>query len=109
MRALALFFLVFLGLAGGLWAVEPGAAPLVTAGPLAGPIVLDGRLDEPAWADAGVIPALIQQDPAPGNPTPFTTRILILADAQTLYLGVLCTDPEPDRIAVHTLQRDGDL
>jgi hypothetical protein len=43
MRALGLFFLVFLGLAGRLWAVEPGA-PLVTAGPLAGRIVLDGLL-----------------------------------------------------------------
>ena len=107
MRALLLAFVVFLG-AGRLWAVEPGA-PLVTAGLLAGPIELDGRLDEPAWADAGVIPALTQQNPTPGKPTPFTTRVLVLADARTLYLGVICTDPAPDRIAVHTLQRDGDL
>src|SRR5262249_57310333 len=107
-QALCAFSLVVLGLSGRLCAGEPGA-PLVTAGPLAQRIVLDGLLDEPAWADAGVIPALIQQEPAPGRPTPFSTRVLILADAETLYLGIVCTDPEPARISVHTLERDADL
>src|SRR5258708_19094044 len=37
------------------------------------------------------------------------TKIMVLADRETLYFGVECTDPEPGRIAVHTLQRDADL
>ncbi|PYQ64470.1 MAG: hypothetical protein DMF53_07395 [Acidobacteria bacterium] len=83
--------------------------PTVGAGPAAGRIVLDGALDEPAWAAAGVIPELTQQDPKPGEPTPFSTRVAVLADGDTLYFGITAVDPEPARIAVHTLQRDADL
>ncbi|HEY4591040.1 MAG TPA: hypothetical protein VIJ61_01455, partial [Thermoanaerobaculia bacterium] len=54
--------------------------PTVGAGLAAGRIVLDGVLNEPAWAAAGVIPELTQQDPKPGEPTPFSTRVAVLAD-----------------------------
>jgi hypothetical protein len=30
-------------------------------------------------------------------------------DSEAIYVGVSCYDPEPARIAVHTLQRDGDM
>jgi len=33
----------------------------------------------------------------------------VLLDGNTLYLGVTCFDPEPAKIAVHTMQRDGDM
>ena len=91
-----------------LAASPPGA--VVAAVPASGPIVLDGALDEPAWAEAGSIPGLTQQDPEPGQPTPFdATRISILADGVNLYVGIVCPDPEPERIAVHTLQRDAEM
>lgn len=83
--------------------------PTVAAGPATGRIVLDGALDEPAWAAAGVIPELPQQDPKPGASTPYATRVAVLADGDTLYFGITAADPEPARIAVHTLQRDADL
>ncbi len=70
------------------------------------PIRIDGVLDEPAWSSAAVIADLTQQDPHPGDPTPFRTEVRILVDARGLYFGFLCHDPEPDRIAVHTLSRD---
>ena len=81
----------------------------VTAGRATTPIRLDGVLDEPAWQQAGVIPALTQQSPHPGAPTPFRTEVRVLLDGNTLYLGVTCFDPEPAKIAVHTMQRDGDM
>jgi len=56
-----------------------------------------------------VIPDLVQQSPAPGRPTPYQTRVRVLADRETLYIGIECTDPHPGEIAVHTLQRDADL
>ena len=91
-------------------AEEPQSSPSTAVAPAAGPIVLDGVLDEPAWAEAGAIPGLTQQDPEPGRPTPFdTTRISILSDGENIYFGVVCPDPEPDKIAVHTLQRDAEL
>jgi len=70
---------------------------------------LDGSLDEPAWQQAGSIDALTQHEPHPGEPTEFPTRILIFTDGDTLYLGYDCRDPEPEKVAIHTLQRDGNI
>jgi hypothetical protein len=71
-------------------------------------ITLDGRLDEPAWREAPVL-KLAQQSPKPGRPTPYETEVRILLTADRLYLGFTCKDPDPGRIAVHTMQRDGDM
>jgi Domain of unknown function (DUF5916)/Carbohydrate family 9 binding domain-like len=87
----------------------PSDLPIVTAGTRATAIRLDGMLDEPAWQQAGVITDLTQQSPRPGEPTPFHTEVRILADGGNLYFGVTCTDPDPARIAVHTMQRDGNM
>jgi len=70
---------------------------------------LDGVLDEPAWAQAAVIDGLTQHEPNPGESTPFATRILLLSDGASFYLGIDCTDPEPGRIVTHSLQRDGNI
>jgi hypothetical protein len=74
-----------------------------------GEIRLDGILDETAWQSAAVIPDLPQQAPRPGEPTPFRTVVRVLADSRNLYFGVTCSDPDPTRIAVHTMQRDGSM
>ncbi len=94
--------------AGALQAApSPPALPAVKAGILTGHIVLDGDLNAPAWRHAPVI-TLTQQNPHPGAPTPFTTTVRILRGQRHLYFGIVCTDPDPAKIAVHTLQRDGD-
>ncbi len=95
--------LLFLLMTGSVLAQAPEE---VTAGRLKGHIRLDGILDEPAWRDAGVIADLTQQDPHPGEPTPFHTEVRVLVDGGNLYVGFICHDPEPKKIAVHTLQRD---
>jgi hypothetical protein len=74
-----------------------------------GSIALDGRLDESAWRQAGVIDNLTQQDPHPGASTPYHTEVRVLSDGQNLYFGITNVDPRPDAIAVHTLQRDNSL
>ena len=74
-----------------------------------GPIRIDGILDEPDWRSAGIIADLTQQSPTPEGPTPYITTVLLLTDGATLFLGVRCDDPEPDRIATHTMLRDADL
>ncbi|MGH8398149.1 MAG: DUF5916 domain-containing protein [Gammaproteobacteria bacterium] len=81
--------------------------PVVEAGVKTGAITLDGRLDEPGWRTAPLI-TLTQQNPHPGQPTPFTTTVRILRGKQHLYFGIVCTDPDPAKIAIHTLQRDND-
>jgi hypothetical protein len=87
----------------------PPDLPIVTAEALAGAVKLDGVLDEPAWRGAGVIAELTQQAPKPGEPTPYATEARILADGDNLYFGITCVDPDPARIAVHTMQRDGNM
>jgi hypothetical protein len=72
-------------------------------------IHLDGNLDEPAWQQAALIDGLTQHEPHPGEPTPFATRIRIFTDGVDIYVGYDCRDPEPDKIAIHSLQRDGNI
>ncbi|MEN8162897.1 MAG: DUF5916 domain-containing protein, partial [Acidobacteriota bacterium] len=72
-------------------------------------IRIDGLLDEPAWRDAAVIPHLEQQDPHPGEPSAFQTEVRILVDRHALYVAFVCFDPEPTKMAVHTMQRDGNF
>lgn len=86
----------------------PQSAPVVEAGTTTDPaVVLDGALDERAWKDAPVI-TLAQQNPHPGKPTPYTTTVRVLRGKDHLYFGITCVDPDPGRLSVHTLQRDGD-
>lgn len=83
-------------------------APEVQAGVVEnGAITVDGHLDEPAWQQAGVIEDLTQQSPKPGVPTPYHTKVLLLRDNHTLYIGVICDDPDVSKAASHTLVRDG--
>lgn len=68
-------------------------------------IVLDGRLDEPVWQDAPAL-KLVQQAPKPGEPTRYETEVRIVVTKDRLYFGFTCKDPDPDKIAVHTMRRD---
>lgn len=71
-------------------------------------IHLDGHLDEPLWQQAQAI-ELTQQAPKPGQPTPFRTTVKIAVTKDTVYFGFDAADPEPNQIAIHSLQRDGDV
>ena len=68
-------------------------------------ITLDGRLDELAWHEAPVL-HLVQQSPKPGAPTPYDTQVRVIVANDRLYFGFTCTDPNPRRIAIHTMRRD---
>ncbi|MGH8290898.1 MAG: carbohydrate binding family 9 domain-containing protein [Steroidobacteraceae bacterium] len=81
--------------------------PSLAIGKTSGAVTLDGNLNTALWRRAPAL-TLTQQNPNPGQPTPFTTTVRLLRDSEHLYLGIRCDDPHPDRIAVHTLQRDGD-
>jgi hypothetical protein len=81
--------------------------PSAVLGQASGPVPLDADLSSPVWRAAPSV-ALVQQNPFPGKHTPFSTRVRLLRDAGHIYVGIRCDDPDPSRIAVHTLQRDGD-
>ncbi len=51
---------------------------------------------------------LVQQSPKPKAPTPFRTTVRVLLSDDSIYFGFDCADPEPAKIATHTMQRDAD-
>jgi hypothetical protein len=72
-------------------------------------ILVDGNLNEPAWAKAPVLGDFIQFAPERGRPASLDTTARILYDGVFLYIGFLCRDPEPERIASSQSKRDSDL
>jgi hypothetical protein len=66
--------------------------------------LIDGRLDDPAWALATPITQLVQTDPEEGNPVSESTEVRILYDHEAIYVGARLYDREPQRI-VHRLGR----
>jgi len=57
-----------------------------------GPIVLDAKLDEPAWRAATPITDFTQVDPDEGKPASQRTEIRILYDDEALYIGAKMYD-----------------
>lgn len=62
-----------------------------------------------ALAATDVSVPLVQQNPQPNQPTPYATTVRVRADDRNIVVTFDCTDPDPSRIAVHTMQRDGDM
>jgi hypothetical protein len=73
------------------------------------PPVLDGRLDEATWDQAFPLTELRQFQPKPGQPLSERTELLILYDAEYLYLGIRCHDRKPSGIVGRGMQRDGSV
>lgn len=69
-------------------------------------IVIDGRLDEPAWATAFPATDFAQRSPFRGRPASEPTEVRFLYDEDNLYIGVICFDSEPARIVVNDLDYD---
>lgn len=84
----------------------------VFAAPLEGaPPRVDGSLDEPAWSAgeafiAGAADRFIVSRPRPGAASALSSRALVLADAEALYVGLRYDDPTPETIVAPLLKRD---
>ncbi len=72
-------------------------------------IDIDGRPDEAAWQRAVPASDFIQQDPDLGRPATERTEVRFLFSRNSLYMGVICYDSEPDELIGNTMQRDGTL
>jgi hypothetical protein len=75
-----------------------------------GPIVLDGKLTEPAWQDAELAEGFTQVQPDEGKPESVPTRFRVLWGDAHLYIGVECDDPAPLMVTLSRRDRwiDGD-
>ncbi|MBM7114475.1 carbohydrate binding family 9 domain-containing protein [Archangium primigenium] len=71
-----------------------------------GELVTDGRLDEPAWAEAPVLSAFTQSFPVPGAAPSEKTEVRLLYDDANLYVGITAFDSQPEAIHQGLGRRD---
>ena len=77
--------------------------------PVATAPVVDGRLDDAAWANVAPIVGFVQREPVEGQPVSERTEVRILVDKEALYVGAWLYDRTPDEIVVGERIRDADL
>ena len=81
--------------------------PTVTAAP-AGPVVLDGVLDEEAWATAEPATGFVQFEPAEGAPASDPTEVRVLRAADGLVIGARMSSSRPVRTTLSRRDDAGD-
>src|SRR5690349_5751667 len=69
-------------------------------------ISIDGRLNEEVWKRAIPASDFIQQEPDNGMPATERTEVRFVFGRDSLYMGVICYDSEPDKLMGNTMQRD---
>lgn len=119
-RAIRLQSLCAAGICAGLLVTEPAFAQQamavdgssgradrsLLATRASGFVVLDGVLDEPAWADAPVANGFVQNEPSEGQPASFDTEVRVLYDDRAVYFGVFAHDDEPGSLVISDLRKD---
>ena len=71
-----------------------------------GPILLDAKLDEPAWQKAPAGTEFTQSYPKARQTPTQRTEVRVLYDDDALYVGVKMFDAHPDSIAAQLARRD---
>ncbi|HET7565788.1 MAG TPA: DUF5916 domain-containing protein, partial [Gemmatimonadaceae bacterium] len=79
---------------------------VVTAERVTTPIVIDGRLDDPAWRTAPAATHFVQQRPDPYAPASEPTEARVLYDGQAIYVGMRMYSDHPGQIAAAVARRD---
>jgi hypothetical protein len=70
---------------------------------------LDGKLDEPFWAEAALVSGFVQTLPVAGAEPSQRTEVLLSYDDTDLYVGLRCYDTEPTGIRATQMARDANL
>jgi len=69
---------------------------------------IDGNLSEECWQVADVAKDFVQYEPYNGITPTFPTRVMIVYDDNSIYIGAIMYDSEPDRIMRELGPRDSD-
>ncbi|MCD6346646.1 MAG: carbohydrate binding family 9 domain-containing protein, partial [Bacteroidales bacterium] len=81
----------------------------VSAGLINEAVHLDGILDDAVWDKAGTISVFKMIDPTENAEPSFPTTVKVMADKKNIYLGIICSDPNPDKMVVFSKARDSEL
>ncbi|MGD9903095.1 MAG: DUF5916 domain-containing protein [Vicinamibacterales bacterium] len=92
--------------AQSLAVTTPDGRRSLTATRTDGPIVVDGRLDEPVWRTAPPADGFVQSDPFEGRPATEATEVRVAYDDDYLYIAAHCRDSDPAHIVVNDIHKD---
>ena len=84
----------------------PPVPPPLTLARATGPVNVDGRLDDAAWAGATRIETFFETVFGDNRQPAVGTLALLLYDDRALYVGLRCDDPRPDLIRAPYVERD---
>ncbi len=96
---------LFLALAPGFPPARAGERPLLAVPRAAGPVRVDGRLDEEAWRHALAIPLRYEAWPGENLPADVETTCLVTWDEHHLYVAFRAED-DPREVRAHLSDRD---
>jgi hypothetical protein len=85
---------------------EPAAVRTVRGVRTAQAPVVDGRLDDAAWATAEAAGEFVQMRPDPGKPASERTEARVLYTDDAVYVGMRMYDSAPDSVAAQLARRD---
>ncbi|MGE0394666.1 MAG: carbohydrate binding family 9 domain-containing protein, partial [Vicinamibacterales bacterium] len=83
--------------------------PAATAVRAAGPIAVDGALDDEAWQVAKAMDGFLQAEPLQGQAASETTEVRVLFDDEAVYVGAWLNDADPAGIVTTSERRDAFL
>ncbi len=79
----------------------------MSAARVAEPPLVDGNVvEDPAWRSAPAATGFWQVMPFAGAPASERTDVRVIYTRDTLYVGVICHDRNPDQIVVSGSRRD---
>ena len=91
----------------GLFLTSPGLTAEVRAVRVNQGPKIDGFLSDSVWQSAVPFTAFRMVEPQPNSDPTEKTELRVLYDEGSLFIGVLCLDSEPRRIAANTMAHDG--
>jgi len=89
--------------------VQAQQAPAASASAITSAPVIDGRLDDDAWAEAQVLTGFIQREPTEGRPVSERTEVRIAYDGEALYIGAWLFDSDPTSLVFGQTLRDAPI
>ena len=92
-------------------APAPASRPVPVGRAVRAPLapVVDGRLDDPAWAAAPVLADFVQHEPYDGQPATERTEVRIVYDDAAVYIGAWLFDRDPSGMVRSEARRDINL
>jgi len=84
----------------------PPDSHLVTLPRLEAEAIVDGRLDEPAWAQAALLGDFRQYQPVDGRPAEERTEVRVWYAPDAIWFGIVAHDRQPGSVRATNADRD---